>query len=268
MFEKKSSKSMTFVDALLGDTDWCPLSLKPSRPQVSSENLTEKAVVLESFTRFAEEQLSESDNKTLSFPGGEIALKPKESEAEFQSSFLSFKDWSLSHQEKVGERIWQTVNRNKTNLKVLFVAESYRPEEVLDMAEKPANDEFLLCFEPQVATLFQKMVQAMKLEPSEFALSCIESKSGTRAKEELLDEVFWLKPQFVIPLGAQASQMFIGQRERLASAHGKYFPLSAITSFTSHIVPLFHPSVIATNLNMKKSTWTDMQKIMQSLGKA
>jgi hypothetical protein len=33
------------------------------------------------------------------------------------------------------------------------------------------------------------------------------------------------------------------------------------------VAPLFHPSVIASNINMKKSTWADMQKIMQALGK-
>jgi uracil-DNA glycosylase family 4 len=54
--------------------------------------------------------------------------------------------------------------------------------------------------------------------------------------------------------------------DRLAQVHGQFFSRK-IGEKTFQVVPLFHPSIIETNQNMKKTAWADMQKIMKHLKK-
>jgi uracil-DNA glycosylase family 4 len=262
LFDKKPKTPETFAEALMGDLD-----LSGQTSASSPENLTEKAVLLESFTQFAEEQLSESPEGIMSFPGGELALKPTTKEGPFKPRFANLKDWSSSQEERVGSAAWQALRADKEQVSVLFIGEAFLGIESLEADIKTIRPEFLLSFSPPVADLFQKMVQAMKLNTSEYALTALQDMRGERETKDLLEEIHWLRPRFVVPLGARATQSLLGARERLASVHGKFFPLTQMEGCDIQVAPLFHPSVIASNINMKKSTWADMQKIMQALGK-
>ncbi|MFP5491849.1 MAG: uracil-DNA glycosylase family protein [Bacteriovoracia bacterium] len=265
LFDKKPKTPETFAEALLGDLDLSHLSgtISTSTP----ENLTEKAVLLESFTQFAEEQLSESPEGVMSFPGGELALKPTTKEGPFKPRFTSLGDWSSSQEVRLGQATWSALRADKEQVSVLFIGEALLGNEALETEIKTIRPEFLLSFSPPVADLFQKMVQAMKLSVSEYALTALQDVHGERETKDLLEEIHWLRPRYVVPLGARATQSLLGARERLASVHGKFFPLTQMEGSEIQVVPLFHPSVIASNINMKKSTWADMQKIMQALGK-
>lgn len=265
LFDKKPKTPETFADALMGDLDLG--HLVGESLVLPPENLTEKAVLLESFTQFAEEKLSESPAGVVSFPGGELVLKPTAKEGPFRPQFTSLNEWASSQESRLGQTTWQALRADKGTLSVLFIGEALMGTEALDTEIKTIRSEFLLSFSPPVADLFQKMVQAMKLTVGEYALTALQDARGERNTQELLEEIYWLRPRFVVPLGARATQSLLGARERLASVHGKFFPLTQIDPSDIQIAPLFHPSVIASNINMKKSTWTDMQKIMQALGK-
>ncbi len=75
------------------------------------------------------------------------------------------------------------------------------------------------------------------------------------------------KPEVIVTLGAKATHKILKGQERLAMVHGQFFVRKIENVGTMTIVPLFHPSIIESNQNMKKTAWSDMQKIMQHLKK-
>lgn len=253
----------------MGDLDLAGVGLNESEVSeaVETPKLTEKALVLESFTRFAEEKIAESPAGVMTFPGGEVTKREDPSSQPLPLKHQDRAHWEAAQSQRLGSQVWQTLAQGKqVSPLVLFVGEALREESVLSQPIEAIRPEFLLSFLPPVADLFQKMVQAMKLAPAEYVLCALKDASGEKTTEELLEDIAWWKPRFVVPLGAQACQAILGSRERLASVHGKFYPTPRLLLETQ-VVPLFHPSVIASNANMKKSTWADMQKIMQALGK-
>ena len=260
-FDKTKLVPETYAEALIGDTSWLPEADKNQTPP--KEKLTEKAVVLESFTRFVEERIAESPDQEVHFEGGSLALKEK-IEEEFKPQYSKADEWHQDFKHRLGSEIYTHLVEAKKNVQVLFYVDEFRTE--TSSIESTASSEFLYCFEKDVAELFEKMVKAMKLKPDQFAISAVNLKEVARELNDLLEEMHHRAPDFVIPLGAQATQAILGNKERLASVHGKFYPLPALKQKATQVVPLFHPNVISTNQNMKKSTWTDMQKIMQAMG--
>lgn len=267
VFDKKSAPT-TFAEALLGDLTLETMGLTEEVIVEPTPVLTERALVLESFARFAEEKIAESPEGVVKFPGGEIVKREDPAAVPLDRRFAERSLWEQHQRERMGARTWDTLTKGKSAPLVLFIGEALREESVLEQPIEAIRPEFLLSFIPPVADLFQKMVHAMKLTQSEYVLMALKDQSGEKTPEELLEDISWWSPRFVVPLGAQACQAILGQRERLASVHGKFYPVPRLTTLSTQVAPLFHPSVIASNANMKKSTWTDMQKIMQALGKA
>ncbi len=264
IFDRKTPPPRTFAEALMGDVGLPPAGDESGTTKVEGADLSEKGLVLESFTQFVQERLAETP--ALRFPGGEITRKTDPGTREFAPVHPDRVAWEAAEAPKTGVDRWKALRDGKNaHPSVMFVGESFSttPWE----GGGSVRDEFLHCFTAPVAELFQKMVQAMKLEPADYVLAVLKDERGEKTPQELWEEVWWTAPRYVVPLGAKACHAFLGPRERLAAIHGKFFPLSAFPSETQ-VVPLFHPGVIATNLNMKKSTWGDMQKLMQALGKA
>lgn len=260
IFDRKTITPKTFADALMGEQFWHTEIPETEIPQ----QLTEKAVILESFTQFVEEKLDENQSESVSFPGGEVVRKEDPTQLPLRPIFRSLEEWNKAQLAINGAQTWEMLTKSKNEHPlVLFIGETLVSLETFSNEVLP---EFQVCFPVGVAELFQKMVQAMKLSPGEYVLTTLKTLETEKTPEQLFEEAYWWKPRFVVPLGAQACQAFLGPRERLASVHGKAFSLPRLPNGTE-IVPLFHPSVIATNANMKKSTWTDMQKIMKVLGK-
>ena len=266
VFDKKPAPT-TFAEALLGDLTLESMGLKEDVAPEPAPVLTERALVLESFTRFAEEKIAESPEGVVKFPGGEIVKREEPLTPPLENQFSDRSSWEQHQRQRLGAKTWDALTAGKSAPLVLFIGEALREESILEQPIEAIRPEFLLSFIPPVADLYQKMVQAMKLTQSEYVLMALKDQSGEKTPEELLEDISWWSPRFVVPLGAQACQAILGQRERLASVHGKFFPVPRLTSGGIQVAPLFHPSVIASNTNMKKSTWADMQKIMQALGK-
>ncbi|MBL6991148.1 MAG: uracil-DNA glycosylase [Bacteriovoracaceae bacterium] len=173
--------------------------------------------------------------------------------------------------------VHQLSKLDSKSITVMFVGDGPRKSSEGDIKKDK-------CFVGAEATLLYKIIKAMKLSPSEH-VTClltkcfIDSDSSEVQKElaanclnHLLHEIALLSPKFVITLGAFATNTLLGTKERLSNIHGKFYPKTVPKidggdehSFT--VVPLFHPSFLLINPDMKRNAWTDLQKVMKSLGK-
>lgn len=272
IFDRKGTPPQTFAEALMGDLvldpSWVQEKLAASGAESSAgpSELSERALVLESFTQFANEKLAAEGSEPFQFPGGEVARKEDPAALPLRPIHGSRAEWAAAAEARVGAQTWQDMTQHKSRRPlVLFVSEAIG--ELPPEAPGQVLPEFLHCFAPAVAEYFQRMVQAMKLAPQEYVLTGLRDARGEKNAQELFEEAWWWEARFVVPLGAQACAPFLGSRERLANIHGRFYSLPRLRA-EAQVVPLFHPGVISTNMNMKKSTWVDMQKIMKALGKA
>lgn len=127
--------------------------------------------------------------------------------------------------------------------------------------------------EKDVEELIQKMLQAMKLSPSQYIFSkyfkqlctldddnnqSITQEDCLRAiKQEITKEEISL----VVTFGASATHLLLQNSERLSLVHGKFID-QKIETYHYQVMPLFHPEFLLINPNMKRTAWMDMQKIM------
>lgn len=246
---RKGSKPQTFAEAILDTTIWGKEGPIPTALPKSPESFTEKGQVLESLERFAQENVK----PVLKVEGGEVAVKPDpvwdvQTHTDLQDLFRDLPHGELNLK-----------NKRPGEIQVLFVTEAFRPiEEAQSEFKNEFLDELVLAFPFKTAEFFERMLKAMKLLPQEtIVYSC----------EEGMKVAAHFKPEIIVTLGAQATQFVLKGQERLSQVHGQFFQrkIEGIGSFT--IVPLFHPSILETNQNMKKTAWADMQKIMKHLKK-
>jgi uracil-DNA glycosylase family 4 len=144
---------------------------------------------------------------------------------------------------------------------VIFVGDTYK-------GKGDSNNEDLL----------GKMISAMKLTENEFYR--IEFKEELEniadlpanlenpdlATKAILDFIEKNRPKVVVSLGAIVTNILLGRREKLSSIHGQFFDKEAGKCFYS-LMPLFHPDYLLINPNMKRTAWTDLQKVMERVGK-
>ncbi|HLW56502.1 MAG TPA: hypothetical protein VKY27_03900, partial [Bacteriovoracaceae bacterium] len=90
---------------------------------------------------------------------------------------------------------------------------------------------------------------------------------GVSLFEDIVKLTKEYRPLVIITLGAKATSAVLKTNDRLAQVHGQFFNRKLIDSYEVQVVPLFHPNIIETNQNMKKTAWIDMQKIMKYLKK-
>jgi hypothetical protein len=264
---RKPVPPKTFSEALLGTTLWGKRPvLTLEKPLIPKENFTEKAQVLESLERFAQDQLKEAEVPVIKFDRGEIHLKPESEWLDIAaSSDLSSLFSTLSLPDEAKDILLRT--KKKGEVKAIFVGESFRP-----LAESKAEfktgflNELILGFPVKTAEYFERMIKAMKLAPEEVIIYFVEN-----GEEDLSAEVIgitaFFQPEVVITLGAKASNKILKSNDRLSLSHGQFFTrkINSTSNFT--VVPLFHPTIIESNQNMKKTAWADMQKIMRHLKK-
>jgi uracil-DNA glycosylase family 4 len=128
--------------------------------------------------------------------------------------------------------------------------------------------------------LLDKMIGAMNLAPSQFAIT-LSSKCSSRTdqdqkemflqcKQNLLSEIMLLRPKVVVTLGAMATNSLLGKEERLTNIHGKFLDGcikldNGNDAWLFKIIPIFHPNYLLINPNMKRTAWIDLQKIMAFL---
>lgn len=258
----------TFGEALLGDTSWLKKNPRPVTKSVPpKEEFTEKLQVIESLERFAQEKVEGQPTNVIKFDGGEVVVKAEpgwEGLAHF--SDLSALRSSLSLDPKLLDIV--LTNKQAGEVKVIFVSEKFRTwDEVSPELKAGFINELIAGFPLKTAELFSRMIGAMKLEDKEVVVYPVESQDEQDISHEVMEIASYFKPEVVITLGAKATQKILKSNDRLSLVHGQFFTRKLGEKVAIQVVPLFHPSIIETNQNMKKTAWADMQKIMKHLKK-
>jgi uracil-DNA glycosylase family 4 len=257
----------TFGEALFGQLTWTQ-KMMPKKVQTPRElaQFSEKAQVMESLERYAQEKLGDNPAATIKIPGGEIGVKPEPiwHGIPQYSQYNELKK-DLTIEAKVLEICLETKAPEK--VRIMFVPESFRSFEDFK-AELKDNfiNQLLPAFPLKTAELFSRMLTAMKLIDEEVIIYPT-MVSDIDISSEVMKVAGFYSPEIIVTLGANATHKILKGQERLAQVHGQFFNrnIENIGSFT--VVPLFHPSIIENNQNMKKTAWADMQKIMKHLKK-
>ncbi len=118
--------------------------------------------------------------------------------------------------------------------------------------------------------LLGKMIIPMKLEEGEFVRSSLIGKTDDEVLQNILSEIYLLRPKVVISLGAVATNFLYGKKEKLSKIHGNEIERvieneKELVNFT--LFPIFHPDLLEINPSMKRTAWMDLQKVMKFLGK-
>ncbi len=253
----------------MGTTYWKEFSiLRPeTKEEIKKETYSEKVQVIESLERFAQEKADKENTQILKIDGGEIILKEEQ-------------DWSGFDQVQSPDKLREVLklegeyldlilsNKSPGEVKVLFVSEKFRPlVEAKTELQNGFINELIVAFPLKTAELFERMIGAMKLEPKEVIIFPAEGSDGKDFSEDVLTLTACFRPSLVVTLGASATSKILKSNDRLSVIHGQFFSRKLGEGQSVQIVPLFHPSIIETNQNMKKTAWADMQKIMKSLKK-
>lgn len=206
------------------------------KDQAETSVSTEKEKVLSGLKDLAEDQLKETGGP-FKFPGGEVKV--------------------VENDPDLSEVIDLEVQKDSKKLQVLFVY-NYSADALLLPEGERAN--------APSEQLLDRMISAMKMESDNFEKLVVES--GER--EVFLKHLASREVEVVVPMGAIATNLVLGKQERISMVHGKFFDKELtykndqVRQFK--IVPVFNPEMILINPSMKRSTWTDLQKIMDHLG--
>ncbi|HXH32547.1 MAG TPA: hypothetical protein VNJ01_17235 [Bacteriovoracaceae bacterium] len=261
----------SFAEALLTDTSWFhqKKELENAAPSFKHPDpgFTEKTHIIESLERFAHEKAEELKTSILAVDGGEVHVKTSST---WSRPLLAASKAELFEHLSLGPRLLELLLAGKEpgKVKVLFVAEKFRKwdEVVPELKESGLINELLAGFPLKTAELFERMILAMKLSPAEVCLYPVENDTQDLTRE-VLSLLAYLRPEVIVTLGAKSTNSVLSGQDRLAKVHGQFFTRSIEGVGSFQVVPLFHPSIIETNLNMKKTAWVDMQKIMKYLKK-
>lgn len=258
----------SFSEALLGDTSWLKREAKNRiKAEIHKETFSEKVQVIESLERFAHEKSEETQSKILKIDGGELHIRPEPG----WDDLTHYKSQeALKESIKLDPRLLRISLDNKVPriVKVLFVSEKFRTwEEVEPELKSGFLNELLAGFPLKTAELFHRMIGAMKLDQSEVVIFPAEGNDETDFSRDVMEIAAFYRPEVIITLGAKATSKILKSNDRLSMVHGQFFNRKMGDTGTFQVVPLFHPSIIETNQNMKKTAWADMQKIMKHLKK-
>lgn len=258
----------SFAEALLGDTSWLKTNSPRETPKViATQTYSEKAQVIESLERFAHEMTQDTQTRMIPLDGGELHIRPVPG----WDDLIHYETVdTLKESLKLDPRLVKIVLEHKVagTVKVLFVSEKFRNwEEVGTELKSGFINELLAGFPLKTAELFERMIAAMKLDSSEVIIFPIEGTDEEDFSSNVMEIAAFYKPEMIVTLGAKATSKILKSADRLSMVHGQFFNRRMGESGEFQVVPLFHPSIIETNQNMKKTAWADMQKIMKHLKK-
>jgi len=256
---------VSFTEALMGDAFLTSHSTQHEK--TPAKGFTEKRQVIESLERFAKEKVEETQVPVIKFDRGEIHVKadPVWDEVQKPSDFSD-----LLGQLSLEKETLDVLFRGKTpgKIQVMFVTENIRPWEAIGPDLKGAFiDELLTGFPLKTAEFFERMIVAMKLDPSEVLVYPVEDNDEKDLSAEVVRIALYFNPEVVITLGGKAAQKILKSNDRLTHIHGQFHERKVENQVSLQIVPLYHPSILETNQSMKKTTWDDMKKIMKHLKK-
>lgn len=257
----------TYAEALFGEVNWAKEMTPNTINKIDSKiEFSEKKQVLESLERFAQEKITATPEASIKISGGEIAIRPEPS----WEGISQYKDFNqlktnLSLEEKIIELCLNS--KSPESVRIMFVPENFRPyEEIKEELKEGFINQLLPAFPFKTAELFSRMLAAMKLEDKEVII--YPTQMGQKdLSQEVMQVAGFYRPEIIVTLGATPTHKILKGQERLSQVHGEFFNRKIENIGTFIVVPLFHPSIIENNQNMKKTAWSDMQKIMKQLKK-
>jgi uracil-DNA glycosylase family 4 len=257
----------TFSEALLGDTSWGKKVQRKLPLPAHKNDFSERTQVLEALERFAQEKGQELESPVIKIEGGEILLRL---EPEWEGEVTHACADSLRRALKLQKELLNIVLADKVpgEVKVMFISETFRlwDDSSRELKEGFIN-ELIVGFSLKTAELFERMIAAMKLSAGEVIIFPVEGTDETDYASDVMAVASFYRPEIIVTLGAKATQRILKSNDRLTQVHGQFFTRKVGETLTFQVVPLFHPTIIETNQNMKKTAWADMQKIMKHLKK-
>jgi uracil-DNA glycosylase family 4 len=258
---RKHQAPKTFGEALWNSQ--LPFKKTAEKKIVITEDYSEKKQIIESLERFAQDQIPAG--ASLSVNGGEVSVKATTTFTVRGSASQEALIEGLSADPHIAQILMGEKSPNA--VKVMFIPEILREWAEVEPELKGGFVNELICAFPlKTAEFFERMISAMKLAPSEVVMYPIDH-GDKDLSQEILEIAAFFQPEVIITLGAKATQRLLQGQDRLTVIHGQFFQRSIENLGHFTFVPLFHPSIIETNQNMKKTAWVDMQKIMKHLKK-
>lgn len=239
--------------------------VQPAKAAITVKEASEKHNVLESFNEFSSEKLTKDDS--YKFEGGEIKRKANLPHQEIIKSSSGLDELKMRIYKLLKTELYNSRFKEKElqeGCKVVFVTDEY------NLSDESIS-ELTSFFNNEVSILFEKMIGAMGLGSNDYYVTAmgLPEVPESESRDLLLDELFHLRPRYVISLGAIATNGLLGENQRLKSVHGKLFDFSITNqdSMTAEfkVMPLFSPKLLHTAPNMKKTAWKDMQMLMELL---
>lgn len=233
--------------------------------EVSTSTVTEKVQILDSLSLFAKDKVE--DKESFSFPGGEVLKKESASSIDVIAKSIDELVAAKKEQLAIGGDSVHIMTYEKkiaSSPTVVFITDD------VFVGYKEVGNEYQdlgLYFDADVSALFSRMIQAMKLDLDHILVSSI-AMNETKFLDELLAELFLVRPKLVITLGATATHELLQSKERLKEIHGQFSKVQLKNENEEYevtVMPLFSPKLLQTAPNMKKTAWNDMQKAMEFL---
>ncbi|OUR98650.1 hypothetical protein A9Q84_04330 [Halobacteriovorax marinus] len=269
--EGSSGLGQFYCGALFRDSSWyisrnaIPKSAK--RQPVKEVEVKESILRVASKEPLSKEKVLNSLKENVEKKGpvesrfGSI-LKDETSKAVVSSSFsVPQSESEIADQIKSKYSVLEVESLKSIN--VLIVGESSFEELVPeDSPWKSSHDQ---------SELLGKMIFSMKLDEGEFLRTPLVGKSDSEILENVLNEIIYFKPEIVITLGAVATNILYGKKEKLSKVHGSEFDRQVKFKngeLDFKFFPVFHPDLLQINPSMKRTAWIDLQKIMKLLGKS
>ncbi len=201
---------------------------------VLEETSSEKKEVVKALENYVLKETEKLEVNTLEFPGGEIESK---------------------HPHKVVE-LGESDQVLEKKIKILFLSDRIQE-----------NDQVL---KNDSQELFDKIVKAMNLNADDYQLLSLLNleESDSAAEKNLRDMVAKYEPEVLLSMGATATRLTLGRKDRLTKVRGNLFNrrISRLgASIDFKIMPIFHPDFLLINPKMKSTTWNDLQLVLKEI---
>jgi DNA polymerase len=263
----ESSDRLAFGRELFKDHGWY-LALNPAQdnpeqavsrtpdkveasPKVDAEAPeTEKAQTIKALEKFVQKETESSPERKIVVPGGEFRVTEDQSSVGVVHAIKPAELSELNSQvEFLGED-------SRSRPEILFIGTSAKTDESGPLQEEDSRD------------LMMKMIGAMKIKDQSFCFAPIYRTGSDNLNEKILEEISILKPRLIVSFGAVATSYMLGRKEKLSKIHGQFFDITIKDEgkdqvlWSGEVFPIFHPDFLLINPGMKRTTWSDLQKIM------
>lgn len=230
-----------------------------------TQSVTEKVKILDELHKFGKEAFEKSKSDRIHLGSGAVIDKKVAKNPLWETELLSL-DEVYEFYQKHSVQLSEVKKQEQSQLDILFITDENFQATLDSSVEEKKIAAF---YEPNVATLFQNMVRAMKVDSSRYTVSTL-SEDIEGIEKILISEVLHKRPKYIVTLGGYISSKVLQTKERLQSLRGKFYKIDMKNSEDSdalsfELLPLFSPSYLHEAPNSKRLAWEDMQLLMQKL---